>query len=218
MLRVGLTGGIATGKSTLSRYLKVWGAKVIDADSVAHELQRPGTQIWEAIIDAFGRRILSSDGITIDRRRLGEIVFSDPRLRAVLEQVMHPAIIAQEETRMSQWERSGRVEVAIVEAALLIESGFFRRFHRIVVVVASEETQMGRLLRKGLTEKEALLRIRAQMPLAEKARYAHYLIDNSGDRSQLESQAKELFIALGKDANDQAVLGFIARHPKRPLS
>ncbi len=200
MLRVGLTGGIATGKSTLAKIFGKLGAWVIDADAIAHELQRPHTPTWKEIVDVFGEKILRVDQ-SIDRSGLGRIVFSDPEKRARLEQIMHPAIIAQEEERMSEWERSGKVQIAMVEEALLVETGSFRRFHKVVLVMASEETQIERLRQRGLTEKEALSRIRSQMPLSEKVPFADYLIDNSGEISEAERKAGEVYRDLLEQAN-----------------
>jgi dephospho-CoA kinase len=200
MLRVGLTGGIATGKSTLAKIFEKLGAWVIDADAIAHELQRPYTPIWKEIVGVFGEKILRVDQ-SIDRSGLGRIVFSDPEKRARLEQIMHPAIIAQEEERMSEWERSGKVQIAMVEEALLVETGSFRRFHKVVLVVASEETQIERLRQRGLMEKEALSRIRSQMPLSEKVPFADYLIENSGEISEAERKAGEVYRDLLEQAN-----------------
>jgi len=200
MLRVGLTGGIATGKSTLTKIFEKLGAWVIDADAIAHELQRPHTPIWKEIVGVFGEKILRVDQ-SIDRPRLGRIVFSDLKKKARLEQIMHPAIIAQEEERMSEWERSGKVQIAMVEEALLVETGSFRRFHKVVLVVASEETQIERLRQRGLTEKEALSRIRSQMPLSEKVPFADYLIENSGEISEAERKAGEVYRDLLEQAN-----------------
>jgi dephospho-CoA kinase len=200
MLRVGLTGGIATGKSTLAKTFEKLGAWVIDADAIAHELQRPHTPIWKEIVGVFGEKILRVDR-SIDRSTLGRIVFSDHEKRARLERIMHPAIIAQEEERMSEWERSGKIQIAMVEEALLVETGSFRRFHKVVLVVASEETQIERLRQRGLTEKEALSRIRSQMPLSEKVPFADYLIENSGEISEAERKAGEVYRDLLEQAN-----------------
>jgi len=199
MLRVGLTGGIATGKTTLARFFEKLGAKVIDADALAHQLQRPDEPIYGEIVRAFGPQVLGPDG-AIDRGRLGGIVFSHPEKRALLEEIIHPAIIAQEEELMGQWERSGSIEVAMVEEALLIEVGSLRRFHRILLVVATEQVQLQRLAEKGLTEEEARSRIRAQMPLCQKRKYAHYVIDNSGTLSEAERRARELYPILLEEA------------------
>ena len=192
MLRVGLTGGIATGKSTLGLIFKSLGARVIDADAISHQLQRPQTPAWREVVEAFGERILRADQ-SIDRRVLGRIVFSESSKRALLEGIMHPKIIAKEEEQLSRWELSGQVKIALVEEALLIETGSFRRFERVVLVVTTEEIQIARLLQRGLTEEEARSRIRSQMPLAEKVRFADYLIDNSGGRLEAEGQAREVY-------------------------
>jgi dephospho-CoA kinase len=199
MLKVGLTGGIATGKSTLGRIFAKLGARVIDADAIAHDLQCPDHPIWRQIVHSFGEDILRPDR-TIDRGRLGQIIFSDSGKRALLERIMHPAIIAKEEELMAEWERPGKIEVGMVEEALLIEVGSFRRFDRILLVVATEEVQLERLKGKGLSEEEALLRIRTQMPLSLKIKYADYLIDNSGTLRDAKNRARELYPILLEEA------------------
>jgi dephospho-CoA kinase len=118
----------------------------------------------------------------------------------LLERIMHPAIMAREEEAMAEWERSGLVEVAIVEEALLIEVGSAGRFHRVLLVVATPEAQLKRLMEKGLTQEEALSRISAQMPLSEKTKYADYLIENSGTLREAERKVKELYPILGEEA------------------
>lgn len=199
MLRVGLTGGIATGKSTLAKIFERLGARVIDADAIAHHLQRPHTPIWEGIVEAFGQKILRADQ-SIDRGQLGRIVFSDGKKRALLEQMVHPAILAKEEKLLAEWERSGKVPIAVVEEALMIETGSFRRFDQVVLVVAAEEAQIERLRKKGFTEEEALSRIRSQMPLSEKVPFADYLIDNTGEMAEAERKAEQVYQDLLEQA------------------
>ncbi|MDH7499214.1 MAG: dephospho-CoA kinase, partial [candidate division NC10 bacterium] len=167
--------------------------------AIAHDLQRPDQPIAREIVRAFGPQILGAEG-AIDRSRLGRIVFSDPQKRTLLEEIMHPAIRAREEELMGQWERSGAVKVVMVEEALLIETGSLRRFHRILLVVASGEIQLQRLLKNGLSEGEARSRIAAQMPLWDKVKYADYLIDNSGTRADTERQVGELYPVLLEEA------------------
>jgi len=199
MLRVGLTGGIATGKSTVARMLADLGARVIDADAIARELQRPGGAICKQIVEAFGPCILKADG-SIDRARLGELVFSHPEKREILERIMHPPIIAREEEILQEWERSRQVEVAVVEEALLLEVGSRARFHRLLVVTATEEQQVKRLEDKGLSRRQALQRIRAQMPLSRKVEEADYVIDNSGPLEQTRRRVEELYPLLQAEA------------------
>lgn len=195
MLVVGLTGGICTGKSTVAAMFGQLGAVVIDADRVAHELQAPGQPIFEAIISAFGREVVGDDG-RIDRRTLGDIVFADPKARARLEGILHPAIIAECERRIQQAASSGSA-VCLLDAALLIESGRHTRFDTIILVEASEAVQLERLTtRMGIGRDEAMRRIRSQMPAEHKRRHAHFTIDNGGHLEETARQVKEVWAQL----------------------
>lgn len=195
MLVVGLTGGIATGKSTVSRMLADLGAVIVDSDVIAHALQRPGQAVHAAIVEAFGTGILTAAG-EIDRAALGAVVFGDPAARARLEELMHPAIVAESERRVAEAGRAGAA-LCVVDAALLVETGRYRRFDRLIVVVADEATQVARLVaRNGLPREEALRRIRAQMPLAEKVAVADDVIDNSGSREATAVQVRDLHARL----------------------
>ena len=195
MLVVGLTGGIATGKSTVSRMLAALGAVIVDSDEIAHALQRPGQAVHAAIVEAFGPGILTATG-EIDRAALGAVVFGDPRARARLEALTHPAIVAESEWRVAEAGRAGAA-LCVVDAALLVETGRYRRFDRLIVVVADEATQVGRLMaRNGFSREEALRRIRAQMPLAEKVALADDVIDNSGRLEATAEQVRDLHARL----------------------
>jgi dephospho-CoA kinase len=195
MLVVGLTGGIATGKSTVSRMLAELGAVIVDADRIAHELQRPGQAVHAAIVEAFGAGSLTATG-EIDRAALGAIVFADPAARARLEALTHPAIVAESERRVAEAGRAGAA-VCVVDAALLVETGRYRRFDRLVVVVADEATQVARLMaRNGCSREEALGRIRAQLPLGAKVAVADDVIDNSGNLAATGQQVRELYARL----------------------
>ena len=201
MLVVGLTGGICSGKTTVARMFEQRGAVVVDADEIAHELQEPGQPIYEAVVRAFGREILGEDR-RIDRARLGNLVFADPEKRRKLEAIMHPAIVKECETRIEKAGEAG-TKICIVNAALLIEAGAHERFDRIIVVAAPEEAQLKRLLERGLSEEEALLRIRSQIPLQEKVHYAHYLIENSGSLEETERQVGRIFEELLQEADEK---------------
>lgn len=195
MLVVGLTGGICSGKSTVAAMFERLGAIVIDADRVAHELQVPGQPLFEAIVSAFGRQIVGEDG-RIDRRRLGAIVFSDPKARARLEEILHPAIVEECERRIQQARASGAA-VCLLDAALLIESGRHARFDRMVLVEASEAVQLERLMaRMGLSREEVMQRIRSQMPLEEKRRHAKFVIENGGSLKETERQVRAVWKQL----------------------
>ncbi len=195
MLVVGLTGGICSGKSTVAAMFERLGALVIDADRVAHELQAPGQPLFEAIVSAFGREVVGEDG-RIDRRRLGAMVFGDPKARARLEEMLHPAIVEECERRIRQARASGAV-VCILDAALLIESGRHARFDIMVLVEASEAVQLDRLMaRMGLGREEAMQRIRSQMPIEEKRRHAKFVIENGGPLEETERQVRSVWEQL----------------------
>lgn len=199
MLVVGLTGSICSGKSTVAQMFKKRGAVVIDADAIAHELQEPGQPPYRAIVKAFGKEILKEDG-RIDRSKLGSIIFTDPAKRGQLEAIMHPAIMRESEERIKQAEKEG-AKICLVDAALLIEVGAYGRFQKVIVVAASEDIQLGRLLQRShLDREEALRRIRAQKPLEEKVHYAHYTIDNSGSLEETERQVERIFKELVTEA------------------
>ena len=195
MLVVGLTGGICSGKSTVAAMFGQLGAVVIDADRVAHDLQAPGQPLFEAIVSAFGQQIVGDEG-RIDRRKLGAIVFADPKARARLEEILHPAIIAECERRIQHAAASGAT-VCLLDAALLIESGSHARFDRIVLVEASEAVQFERLVaRMGIGRDEAMQRIRSQMPGEAKRRHAHFHIDNGGRLEETARQVKAVWNQL----------------------
>ena len=187
MLVVGLTGGICSGKSTVAGLFGKLGAVVIDADRIAHELQAPGRPVFEAIFHAFGGEVVGKDG-RIDRRKLGAMVFADPQARARLEEIMHPAIIAECERRIQQAAAHGAA-VCLLDAALLIESGRHGRFDAIILVEASEAIRLDRLMaQRRLGREEAMQRIRSQMPWEEKRRHAHFVIENGGLLEETERQ------------------------------
>jgi len=195
MLVVGVTGGIGSGKSTVAAMFERLGAVVIDADRVVHELQAPGQPLFEAIVSAFGREVVGHDG-RIDRRTLGARVFADPEIRARLEAITHPAIIAECEERIRQSAASGTA-ICLLDAALLIESGRHSRFDAIILVEACEAVQLDRLMaRMGLPREEAMQRIRSQMPWAEKRRHADFVIRNDGSLEETERQVREVWKRL----------------------
>ncbi len=198
MRKVGLTGGIASGKSTVSRMFTDLGVPVIDADVIAREVVAPGSRALEAIVDAFGEEVLT-DEKSLNRARLGEIVFSDPAKKKVLEGILHPEIIAEQDRRLRDLEREGRAPVAIVDAAVMIESGSWKRFDSIVVVDCDESQQVSRLRRRNaMNEEEATRRVNAQMPLSEKVKYANHVIDNRGSIDDTRKQVEELKEVLSR--------------------
>jgi dephospho-CoA kinase len=192
---IGLTGGIGSGKSTVSKFLAHLGAVVIDADKVGHEVFKPGTKAWQEVVDAFGQGIISADG-TIDRRKLGEIVFSNPGARAKLNQVMHPLIYEQVKSRMEEYGRKG-VAIIIVEAPLLLEVGWKSLVDEVWVTSASEATVIKRLKeQKGLPEAQSLARVRAQLTDEERIRQADVVIDTDCALDELKERVEALWRKL----------------------
>jgi dephospho-CoA kinase len=184
--RIGLTGNIACGKSTVLQELERLGAAVLDADAVAHQTMQPGTPVHTAIIAAFGPDILASDG-QIDRGALGGIVFRDPAALAQLEAIIHPAVVAYTE----EWLAGLTAEVAVIDAIKLIEAGIADQCDEVWVVTCPVEEQVRRLrVYRGLSEEEAWTRIRAQPPQEEKVARADVVIDNSGPVSRTRAQVQ----------------------------
>lgn len=179
MLRVGLTGSIAVGKSFVTSVFEELGCHVLDADVTAREVVMPGTPGLKALTEAFGEDILNTDG-TLDRKRLGARIFNDPAQRERLNQILHPFIIARQDEIMRGWEAEDPNGIGIIDAALMIESGGYKRFDKLIVVHCRPDVQLERLmLRDNLSRDEALRRINSQMPQEEKQRFADYLIDTS---------------------------------------
>jgi dephospho-CoA kinase len=191
MLRLGLTGGIGSGKSAVTAMLRERGAPVLDADPLAHQLLEPGQEAYAEAVREFGKQILRPDG-TIDRSKLGAIVFADPDKRAKLNQMTHPRIRVLTEQWFASLERSGETDFALEDAALIIESGGRDDFDRIVVCWCRPEQQLKRLLARGLSREDAERRIGAQMPIDEKRRLADDVIDCSGRVEETKRQVDEL--------------------------
>ena len=181
MIRVGLTGAIGTGKSTVGAMFVELGCHLIDSDQITHQLFQPGQAVYTAVVEQFGRRILAPDG-TIDRRILGDIVFKeDPRARAKLNSLVHPAVIQRQQDWLKEVQAQDPHGIAIVDAALMIEAGTYKNYDKIIVVICSPEIQKDRLrLRSSLSEEQIEARIRSQMPMEEQVKYADFVIDNSG--------------------------------------
>jgi len=198
MLKVGLTGGIATGKSYVVACLRKLGCEVIDADAVAHQAIEPGQPAYRDIVAEFGREILNESG-AIDRTRLGAIVFADPARRQRLNAIVHPRVIEAQQQWLAAVAARRPDAIAVVDAALLIEAGAHRRFDKVVVVFCEPEQQLARLMgRNRLTREEAMARIAAQMPAAEKLKYADYTINTSGDFADTRCQVEALYHELRK--------------------
>jgi dephospho-CoA kinase len=180
----------------VSRQLAELGAHVIDADVLAREVVAPGEPAWQAVVETFGRDVVRPDD-TLDRVRLGAIVFGDPAARRRLEAITHPAIQARRQAALAALAARGFEGLVIQDAALLIEVGAAAHVDRLVVVYATPEAQLTRLMRRdGLERAEAERRIANQMPLAEKVRLAHYVIDNSDSPEETEAQVRAVHGAL----------------------
>jgi dephospho-CoA kinase len=191
-LLIGLTGNIATGKSMVGEMLAGLGASVIDADRVAHEVMRAGGSAFRAVVEAFGPAILAGDG-TIDRAKLGDIVFRDAGALARLEAAVHPAVIAEVDRRIAR----ATEPVVVVEAIKLIETGMHCNYDVLWVVTAPRHLQIARLMAaRGLTEEEAVLRVDAQPPQEEKAALADRIFVNDGNLDQLQQEVRRAWTQL----------------------
>jgi dephospho-CoA kinase len=200
VLRVALTGGIACGKSAVSRILREKGCVVHSADEAAHAFITPGRAAWKKIVARFGDAILRPDR-TIDRGRLGRIVFSDSEARHFLNALLHPLVMAEEKRLTSRLERAGRTGIFVSEAALTVEAGYAPLYDKVVVVHCTEAVQVRRLMeRDGSGDTEARIKIGVQMPLTEKLTYADYVIDTSGSLEETVDQTEKVHAALLQDA------------------
>ena len=202
MLRVGLTGGIASGKSTVAARMRELGVAVLNADALAHQLIEPGQPAYDDVVREFGPEVLRADG-TVDRKKLGDIVFRDPARRERLNQIVHPRVIAAREEQLREMQSQNPRGLAIVEAALLIEAGYYKKLDRLVVCSCRPEQQMERLRARGLTEEEARQRLEAQLPLAEKLRLADDVVDCSGTLQETERQTDALVARLRQLAAEE---------------
>ena len=192
MILVGLTGGIATGKSTVADLFRHFGAAVIDADQLARDVVQPGKPAWREIVKCFGKRVLLPDR-TIDRPALGSIVFHNRRKLRRLEGIIHPRVAREQQRRARRIARRTPDAIIIYEVPLLFEAGVNTRVDKIIVVTADRETQVARLKRRnGLTRQQAFQRIKSQMPLAEKARRADIVLDGTKRKSLLRREIRRL--------------------------
>ena len=190
---IGLTGGIACGKSTVSTILKSLGAKILDADAMAHELMQPKQPLWNLYVSHWGDRILKQPGGTLDRRAIGAIVFGNPAERQWLDSAAHPILLKEAQRRLEVFKKQ-HAKVAVLDVPLLFESGWDCLADEIWVTSVSEDVQLQRLMaRNGWTEDEARARIAAQMPLAEKRARADVVLDNSGMLDELRQQVTKAY-------------------------
>lgn len=194
---IGLTGGIACGKTTVADMLTERGAIVVDADRIARDVVEPGTPGLARLVEVFGAAVLTADG-RLDRPRLGQLVFGDPDTRAQLEGILHPAIAAESMKRLGAALQSGP-PLVVYDAALLVEAGRADQFRPLVVVTAPRALQIARLrARDGLDASQAEARLAAQMPIAEKAKHADHVLDNGGTLDDLTAQVDALWQTLVK--------------------
>jgi dephospho-CoA kinase len=191
----GLTGGLASGKSTVAARFRARGLPVIDADQIAREVVEPGTEGLARVVEAFGEGVLSPDG-SLDRARLGELVFAAPEKRRALNAILHPRIGALSAQRIAALDAAGE-KLACYEAALLVENGLSDAFRPLVVVAVPPDVQLARATaRDASTEEQARARVAAQLPLATKIAAADYVIDNAGDPETTARRADEVLDAI----------------------
>ena len=198
MIVIGLTGGILTGKSTVSEILAQRGAVIIDADKIGHEAYRPQTKVWREVVDAFGTDILKENE-EIDRKKLGEIVFHDPQALARLNEIMHPEMHSMMKEEIERLRSEG-VDMVVLEAAVLIEANWTDLVDEVWVTVAPEETVVKRLQdRGGLSEGQARARIRSQLSSEERAKHADVIIDTNCDLAEVGAKVEELWHKLERE-------------------
>lgn len=190
MLHVGLTGGIGSGKSTVARYCGELGAVVLDADIIARELLGPGGEGVPAVVEAFGREVVSKDG-SIDRAKLAGLVFAEDGARTRLEAIIHPMILAKRRVKLAEIRREkGDSAIVVTEASLIFEAGTRDEFDKVILVTAPLEVRLERLLAAGWREEDINRRIKAQWPDSKKARLADFVIDNRGDAETLRERTR----------------------------
>lgn len=195
MMVIGLTGGMGSGKSTVSTFLAQLGAVVLSADEIGHEALEPYTETWQEVVNAFGKGILK-DGGEVDRQKLGEIVFNNAEALARLNRIMHPRMYRIVEKRLEELKQQG-AEVIVLEAPLLVEANWLNLVDQVWVTTAEEATIVRRCCqRSGLSKAQALARISSQLPPEEKIKYADAVIDTDGTLSEVEARVKELWKGL----------------------
>ena len=196
MLLVGLTGGLATGKSHVGHELEQMGCLLVEADKLGHQVLLPGAEAYQAAIDEFGPSILDPDG-TINRRRLATEVFGRPDRLQKLSEMVHPPVRMRTRAMIDAFAARHPDGIAVVEAAILIETRTYKNYGRLIVVTCSEEQQIARAMERDcLTREEALARLRMQLPMREKIKLADYVIDTSGTRQDTAAQTRAVYEAL----------------------
>ncbi len=196
MLKVGLTGGLACGKTFVGQALADLGCHLIQADELGHEILLPGGEAYADVVREFGPSILNEDG-TIDRKRLAAEVFAKPERLEALNRLVHPHVFRRERELMDRFAKSDPRGIVVVEAAILIETGTFKNYDRLILVECEEQQQVARALKRDHNDRaDVLARIRRQMPLDEKRKFAHYVIDTSGNKEDTLRRVREVYDAL----------------------
>ena len=196
MLKVGLTGGLASGKSFVGHSLAELGCFLIQADELGHQVIEPGGEAYDGVVALFGKEILNADG-KIDRRRLATRVFANPDLLGQLNALVHPPVKAREHALAAEFAREHPDGIAITEAAILVETGSYKDYDRLIVAVCSPEQQIARSMeRDGVSREEVLNRLRRQMPLEDKVKYADFIIDTSGSKENTLQQVRTVYESL----------------------
>jgi dephospho-CoA kinase len=196
MLQVGLTGGLASGKSFVGHALAELGCHLIEADELGHQVLLPGGEAYDAVVNEFGEEILDQDRHIV-RRKLGALVWDKPERLAKLNSIVHPVVIAREEAIIAKIAQQDPAAIVVVESAILVETGSYRRFDRLIVVVCTVEQQVERAMkRSAYSKQEVLARLSRQLPLEEKVRVADYVIDTSGPKEQTLEQVKSVYNSL----------------------
>ncbi len=191
MKTIGLTGGIASGKSTVGAIFKSFGAHLIDADEIVRDIVKEGTPVWQEIVELFGRDVLKPNG-SIDRIKLGALVFRDEEKRRALENIIHPRVYTVIEDRIKEIQRNEADAIVVLDIPLLIETGYHKKVNKVVLVYVDRRIQLERLIERGLSESEAEERINAQIPMEEKKAYADYIIDGSSRIEYLKSEVRRI--------------------------
>jgi len=191
MLKIGLTGGIASGKSTVSSMLRGYDCDILEMDPIGHEFLEPGQVPYDEVVREFGREIVEANG-AIDRARLGAIIFADPARRERLNAILHPRILDVVRNWFAALDRPGGPEFAVVEAALILEAGYQKELDRVIVCWCRPEQQLARLEHRGFSREQAHARIAAQMPMDQKRQLADDLIDCSRSLQETQQQVQAL--------------------------
>ena len=200
MLIVGLTGGVASGKTTVSKVLREEGATLIDADQIARELVQPQTLAWQELVRVFGNEILNRDG-SIHRQKLASLIFSNPRQKSLLNRILHPRIKEEIGRRLKGIQQKDPDAIVVIDAPLLIETGGHREMDKVIVVVSTETQQIDRLRKRNqLNEGQARAMLSSQMSLEEKTKVADYVIRNEGSLEETRQRARDLFQELKRIA------------------